>query len=132
MEQAIRGARNQSGLAAAPLQDPNYGSAKPGIRRQRRSDFALKSGRRERNFWMRRQGAKNSRQNARTPAETKIREVRGRKSPQKRPIWRRGTEFLDAETRRQKSPPKLVSAHRDKNPGNQWPEIPAETPYLAS
>jgi hypothetical protein len=72
MEQAIRGARTQSGLTAAPLQDPNYGSAKPSIRRQRRSDFALKSGRRERNFWMRRQGAKNSRQNARTPAETKI------------------------------------------------------------
>src|SRR5260370_30307597 len=98
MEQAIRGARNQSGLAAAPLQDPNYGSAKPGIRRQRRSDFALKSGRRERNFYMRRQGAKNSRQNARTPAETKIREVRGRKSPQKRPIRRRIKNGRFAET----------------------------------
>jgi hypothetical protein len=24
-----------------------------------------------------------------------------------------------------------VSAHRDKNPGNEWSEIPAETPYLA-
>jgi hypothetical protein len=43
-----------------------------------------------------------------------------------------GTEFLDAETGRQKSPPKWVSAHRDKNPGNEWSEIPAETPYLAS
>src|ERR1700730_9359086 len=42
-----------------------------------------------------------------------------------------GTEFLDAETRRQISPPKWVSAHRDKNPGNEWSEIPAETPYLA-
>ena len=39
---------------------------------------------------------------------------------------------MDAETGRQKSPPKRVSAHRDKNPGNEWPEIPAETPYLAS
>ena len=38
---------------------PNYGSAKPGIRLQPRSDFALNHGRRERNFWMRRQGAKN-------------------------------------------------------------------------
>src|SRR5258705_3859698 len=95
MEQAIRGARTQSGLAAAPLQDPNYGSAKPGIRRQRRSDFALKSGRRERNFWMRRQGAKNSRQNARTPAETKIREVRGRKSPQKGPRCRAASRSAD-------------------------------------
>src|SRR6266404_7731577 len=43
-----------------------------------------------------------------------------------------GTEFLDAETGRQKSPPKWVSAHRDKNPGNEWSEIPAETHYLAS
>jgi len=25
-----------------------------------------------------------------------------------------------------------VSAHRDKNLGIEWPEIPAETPYLAS
>src|SRR5258705_593273 len=42
-----------------------------------------------------------------------------------------GTEFLDAETGPQISPPKWVSAHRDKNPGNEWSEIPAETPYLA-
>src|SRR5260370_41780250 len=42
-----------------------------------------------------------------------------------------GTEFLDAETGPQIPPPKWVSAHRDKNPGNEWSEIPAETPYLA-
>src|SRR5260370_20062649 len=42
-----------------------------------------------------------------------------------------GTEFLDAETGPQISPPKWVSAHRDKNPGNEWSEIPAETPYFA-
>src|SRR5258707_2053960 len=30
-----------------------------------------------------------------------------------------GTEFLDAETGRQKSPPKWVSAHRDKITGNK-------------
>jgi hypothetical protein len=35
-----------------------------------RSNFALKPGRRERNFWMRRQGAKNRRQNTPTLAET--------------------------------------------------------------
>ena len=38
---------------------------------------------------------------------------------------------MDAETGPQISPPKWVSAHRDKNPGNEWSEIPAETPYLA-
>jgi ParB-like nuclease domain len=43
-----------------------------------------------------------------------------------------GTEFLDAETGRQKSPPKWVSAHRDKITGNKGSEIPAETRYLAS
>src|SRR6267154_6860460 len=43
-----------------------------------------------------------------------------------------GTEFLDAETGRQKSPPNYANARRDPNPGNQWPKIPAETPYLAS
>ena len=43
-----------------------------------------------------------------------------------------GTEFLDAETGRQKSPLKRANAHRDKNSGIEWPEIPAETPYLKS
>ena len=43
-----------------------------------------------------------------------------------------GTEFLDAETGCQKSPLKRTNAHRDKNPGMEWPEIRAETPYLAS
>jgi hypothetical protein len=47
---------------------------------------------------------------------------------QARPL---GTEFLDAETGRQKSPLKCVNARRDKNPRSEWPEIPAETPYLA-
>src|SRR5258708_28563249 len=40
-----------------------------------------------------------------------------------------GTEFLDAETQRQKSQPKSVNARRDQNPGNERPQIPAETPY---
>jgi hypothetical protein len=65
-----------------------YGSA-PVKRLQLRSDFALNPGRRERNFWMQRQGAKNGHSNALTPAETKSREQSGRKSPQKRAIWRR-------------------------------------------
>jgi hypothetical protein len=43
-----------------------------------------------------------------------------------------GTEFLDAETKRQKSLLKCANAYRDQNPGSEWPEIPAETPYLAS
>ena len=51
-------------------------------------DFALNPGRRERNFWMQRQGTKNRRSNARVLAETKIQEMSGQKSPQKRPIWR--------------------------------------------
>jgi hypothetical protein len=43
-----------------------------------------------------------------------------------------GTEFLDAETERQKSPLKRANARRDENPGSKWPKIPAKTPYLAS
>ena len=43
-----------------------------------------------------------------------------------------GTEFLDAETGRQKSSRKSPNACRDQSPGSKWPEIPAESPYLAS
>jgi hypothetical protein len=43
-----------------------------------------------------------------------------------------GTEFLDAETGRQKSSRKRANACRDQSPGSKWPEIPAEAPYLAS
>ena len=70
---------------------PNYGC-------KTRSNFALRPDHRERNFWMRRQGAKNRHQNARTRTETKIRELSGRESPQKRPIWRRMGNVRFAET----------------------------------
>ena len=40
-----------------------------------RSNLALNNGRRERNFWMQRRSAKNRHSNARTPAETRIREL---------------------------------------------------------
>jgi hypothetical protein len=36
-----------------------------------------------------------------------------------------GTEFLDAETKRQKSPFRRANDRRDQNPGIEWPEIPA-------
>jgi hypothetical protein len=39
---------------------------------------------------------------------------------------------LDAETGRQKSLPKRANARRDQKPEIEWPEIPAETPCLAS
>src|SRR5712664_2074187 len=47
---------------------------------------------------MQRQGAKNHHEKGRTPAETKVREASGRKSPQKRPIWRRLGKGRFAET----------------------------------
>src|SRR6267378_5045249 len=40
--------------------------------------------------------------------------------------WLLGTEFLDAETGRQKSSRKRANACRDQSPGSKWPEIPAE------
>src|SRR6202140_1297309 len=89
MEQAIRGARTQSGLTAAPVQRSEL--------RQRKT---------------------------RNTASTAL-----RFRPQVRP---RGTEFLDAETGRQKQSAKWANARRDQNPGSERSEIPAETPYLAS
>src|SRR5260221_3793002 len=47
---------------------------------------------------MQRRSAKNRHSNARTPAETKIREPSGRKSPQKRAIRRRAGNVRFAET----------------------------------
>src|SRR5260221_10648419 len=66
----------------------NYRGAKRGITAASAVGFVPEPGRRERNFWMRRQAVKNRHQNG--------------------------------------------SAHRDKNPGNEWSEIPAETHYFSS
>ena len=46
--------------------------------------------------------------------------------------WPPGTDFLDAETGRQKPALKYVSAGRDPSPATEWPKIPAETPYSAA
>ena len=43
-----------------------------------------------------------------------------------------GTEFLDGETGRQKPPIKCANACGDQDPGIEWPEMPAEAPYLTS
>src|SRR5258707_1794895 len=77
---------------------PKYGGSKVGIPGVERSSLALNHGRRERKFWMQRRSAKNRHSNARTPAETKIRELSGRKSPQKRAIRRRAGNVRFAET----------------------------------
>src|SRR5216684_2749626 len=89
MGPAVRRTRPQSRITAAPVEDPNYGGPKVGIAGAVRSTSRSKPGCWERNFWMQRQGAKNHHEKGRAPAETKVREVSGRKSPQKRPFWRR-------------------------------------------
>ena len=61
------------------------------------SNFVLNHSRRER-FWMQRRSAKNRHSNARTPADTKIRKLNGRKSPQNRPIRRRAGNVRFART----------------------------------
>ena len=43
-----------------------------------------------------------------------------------------GTEFLDAETKRQKWLFNSADGCRDQNPGNEWPKTPAKTPRLGS
>src|SRR5258708_3840042 len=97
MGPAVRRTRPQSRITAAPVEDPNYSGPKVGIASAVRSNFALKA-RRERVFWMQRQGAKNHHEKGRMPAETKVREASGRKSPQNRPIWRRLRKGWFAET----------------------------------
>src|SRR6266566_5296560 len=89
MEPAIRGARTQSELAAAPAEGPE-------LRRTQRSKFHC--------------GAIQLRVQPRPP----------------------GTEFLEAETKRQKSSSKRANARRDQNSLIEWPEIPAKTLELAS
>src|SRR6266481_4041607 len=92
MEPAVRGARTQSGIATAPdSRIPDCGSAKPRLR-------ALKAKPPGTEFLDAETGRQNSRQIALAPGETKIREMSGRKSPQKRPIWRRVGNARFAET----------------------------------
>src|SRR5450755_2794158 len=94
--------------------------------------------RQERNSWMQRQGAKNHQMRDRPAGNPRrnalsavVLETCGlrRKGPQSRLP---GTEFLDAETKHQKSPLKCANAYRDQNPGSEWPENPVETPNLVS
>src|SRR6266404_4751967 len=92
MEPAVRGARTQSGIATAPdSRIPDCGSAKPRLRRLKAQPPGTE-------FLDAETGRQNSRQIALAPGETKIREMSGRKSPQKRPIWRRIGNVRFAET----------------------------------
>ena len=61
-------------------ESPSFRAAEQIIRR-------LKSGRRERNFWMQRREAQNRPKRTLMPAETERPERYRRISPQKRPIW---------------------------------------------
>src|SRR6476620_4178069 len=56
-------------------------------------DFVREPGRWERDFWMQRQSAEIYRQSARTPTETKTRDLNGGKSPQARPIGCHGGDL---------------------------------------
>jgi len=53
-------------------------------------------------------------------------EFRVQCGPTSRSTTAAGTEFLDAETKRQKPSFKRANARRDPNPGTEWPEIPTE------
>src|SRR5712675_3698028 len=89
MGPAVRRTRPQSRITAAPVQIPITAAQKSELRVQCGPTSRSKPGCWERNFWMQRQGAKNHHEKGRMPAETKVREASGRKSPQKPPIWRR-------------------------------------------
>src|SRR6202790_1637578 len=97
---------------------------------QVRSNFVLKPARRERNFWMRRQGAKDRRQNAPTAHRDQIRELSGRKSPQKRPIRRRIGNVRFAETGwwRRSGPNCMLPTQSS----NQSPNLEPATEFFAA
>src|SRR5712664_1432021 len=97
MEPAVRRARPQSRITAAPVEDPITAAQKLELRVQCGPTSRSKPAG-ERVFWMQRQGAKNHHEKGRTPAETKVREVSGQKSRKKRPIWRRLGKGWFAET----------------------------------
>jgi hypothetical protein len=63
---------------------------------------------------------------------TQISKFRVQCGPTSRSTTAAGNGIFGCRDRAQKSPPKRVSTHRDKNLGNEWPKIPVETPYLAS
>src|SRR5260370_42712452 len=46
------------------------------------------------------------------------------------PLGPPGTELLDAESGRKKSPPETANAHRDQEPRMRPAKIPAETAYF--
>jgi len=77
----------QSGIIAAPTRRSRILAAQNvELRLQVRSDFALKAQPRGTEFLDAETGRQKSSPKCVTPAETKIREVSGRKSPWKRPI----------------------------------------------
>src|SRR6266849_4977294 len=99
MGPAVRRTRPQSRITAAPVEDPNCSGPKVGIASAVRSDFALKAPLLGTEFLDAETKRQNHHEKGRTPAETKVREVSGRKSPQKRPIWRRLGKGWFAEAR---------------------------------
>src|SRR6266849_10650479 len=98
MGPAVRRTRPQSRITAAPVQDPNFSGPKVGVAGAVRSNFALKARLLGTEFLDAETGRQKSSRKGRTPAETKVREASGRKSPQKRPIWRRLGKGWFAET----------------------------------
>jgi hypothetical protein len=86
IEPAVRGARTQSGRATAPARIPAAPRLKYGFNRG--SNYALDLGAPGTEFLDAEKRHQNPNSNARAPAETKIRKMSGRKSPQKVPVWR--------------------------------------------
>src|SRR5258705_4132691 len=98
MGPAVRRTRSQSRITAAPVQDPNYSGPIVGIAGAVRSNFALKARLLGTEFLDAETGRQKSSRKRANACRDKVREANGRKSPQKRPIWRRLGKGWFAET----------------------------------
>src|SRR6267143_974138 len=98
MGPAVRRTRPQSRITAAPVQDPNYSGSKVGIAGAVRSNFALKARLLGTEFLDAETGRQKSSRKRANACRDKVREASGRKSPQKRPFWRRLGKGWFAET----------------------------------
>src|SRR5882724_10908624 len=98
MGPAVRRTRPQSRITGAPVHDPNYSGPKVGIAGAVRSSFALKARLLGTEFLDAETGRQKSSRKGAHDCRDKVREASGRKSPQKRPFWRRLGQGWFAET----------------------------------
>src|SRR5450432_2938580 len=98
MGPTVRRTRPQSRIAAAPVQDPNFSGPKVGVAGAVRCNLAFIARLPGTEFLDAETGRQKSSRKSVNACRDRVPEVSGRKSPQKRPIWRRLEKGWLAET----------------------------------